>query len=91
MTRLTVIDQETREELAEFGIEPERRVVLCADCEYQRLAWTCVVNGGGYGTIHNPHGECERFKQRESFWRRHVTVENAMVASVAFILGAVLL
>jgi len=65
---LTIIDQETREELAQIGMETSRRLVLCKDCKFQTqrrdhqgLRDICAVNHLNYTTIANPLGECEKF------------------------------
>lgn len=67
-TRLTVIDEETRTELAELGMETRVRRVLCRDCRFRIPVWEgpdeCIVNGNRWTQGANPNGECEKFEPR---------------------------
>ncbi len=95
MNKLTIIDQETRDELAEFGMVPARRVVLCRDCRYRIMRIPppaeCMVNGEGYCLKHNPHGECERFEPRETPPWKAPAIYTGLGITIGFLLGLVLL
>lgn len=69
--RLTIIDNETRDELASMGMSVVHRRVLCRDCRFVDIEYKhtlaadrCLVNGLRFCCISNPHGECERYEHK---------------------------
>lgn len=87
MTRMTILDQDTREELAEFGMVPVPTVKLCKDCRFSvpsdiSMGMVCEIEGRSLCEAVNPRGLCDRH-QRKTATVAHYT---AMAHSTAMVL-----
>lgn len=68
MSSLKIIDSETREELADLGMETEAPVRACIDCRFLMdrggppQFWKCGARGGSYTEFLNEKSNCEHFR-----------------------------